>query len=1202
MSYGGLKKRMKRGTAVFMAAILTVSAWLPAGGDAELAFAAAPEESGLAGAGEFSLNEVKLTNPYFTNAFAKENEYLLSFDTDKILAGFRETAGLDMKGATRYGGWENSLIGGHSVGHYLTACAQAYASLDDGAPEKAQYEKILKTIIDGLKECQDKVGTGFIFGSTLVNKSNIEQQFDNVEKNLTNITTQAWVPWYTMHKILAGLVDVYQCTGYAPAKEVASRLGDWIYNRVSKWSASTQTTVLNIEYGGMNDCLYDLYSITGKDTHAVAAHMFDETKLFERVKNDEANVLNNRHANTTIPKFVGALNRYVQLNGKTVDGEKIDASDYLAYAEAFWTMVTEKHTYITGGNSEWEHFGADNILDAERTNCNCETCNTYNMLKLTRTLFEITGDKKYSDYYENTYLNAILSSQNPETGMTTYFQPMATGYFKVFSTQYDKFWCCTGSGMENFTKLQDSLYFKKDNSLIVNQYISSAVTWTDKKVTVEQTTEIPNTDTAAFVVKTQGGDADINIYFRLPDWLAGDASITVNGTASPVTAAGGYALVKGPFANNTKIEITLPMQVTAYNLPDNENTYAFKYGPVVLSALLGSGNMNQTTTGVNVTIPATKVIDAQYVSSGTDTIRIVNGNSVAEFMEHINEHLVKEEGKLAFTLKDTDANLTFVTHYSQYQERYGIYWNYVSDDSAVNVGLLMSNKENARLQENLLDTVQPGYGQYENDDLHQMQEAGNKSVGVTSDGTYRYANADGSFSYRMIVDENEATSLYGFFRKADNGKTMKISVGDTVIYEEKLNYSGADSEYSVLIPVPAEAISKAKETVSTDGGEKTVVTFTFTGAAGEESAKLCTFLYTIHSFGTNTDLQLASDDGEISSNNGEFRLMLKEDQAEAHVTFTIGDQNGYLMINGSIVDDTQVQKLPLNGKYTDFAIVVYAEDHTTSKEYKLTVEAPGEGIRANVDPKVAYFVDCGDHGPATVSDGDLFGTHNSVTEQLLGKDPVTGYTWGLVDDATDQYNGSGISDGLYTANTWCYEQNDCTDGLGKTETNRYTKNQFENNIDRHLDYEFELEDGAYTLEIGLADPWNVSNAPTIYADKDTDHETVIAKEVAVATTPVVEGSVNVTGGKLTLNFRSNSAAINVSYIKISYVNVPEPPTEASAPDAEPGDDNSSLPVIIIVIAIVVITAAAIAAVVISKKKKGKKPEAETEQEKETEES
>ena len=351
--------------------------------------------------------------------------------------------------------------------------------------------------------------------------------------------------------------------------------------------------------------MYDLYAVTGKDSHAAAAHYFDEDALFEKVMQGGRDVLNNRHANTTIPKFIGALKRYTVLDGKTVNGQRVDASAYLRYAEAFWDMVTAHHTYITGGNSEWEHFGKDDILDAERTNCNCETCNSYNMLKLSRELFKITHDSKYMDFYENTYYNSILSSQNPETGMTTYFQPMATGYFKVYSTRWDKFWCCTGSGMESFTKLGDTIYMHDDDSLYVNFYQSSILNWEEKGVTITQESTVPDDVSVKFTVK---GSAPLDLRFRIPDWIDGTMNVAVNGSKYNYKNVNGYADVSGNFSDGDVIELTVPSKVRAYPLPDSPDVYGFRFGPLVLSAELGKDDMKTDSTGMWVTIPKDKKV------------------------------------------------------------------------------------------------------------------------------------------------------------------------------------------------------------------------------------------------------------------------------------------------------------------------------------------------------------------------------------------------------------------------------------------------------------------------------------------------------------------------------------------------------------------------------------------------------------------
>ena len=800
----------------------------------------------LSGNKAIALRRVSMGDPYLLNAFEKEVLYLTAFDTDKLLAGFRETAGVDMRGATRYEGWESMLIGGHTLGHYMTACVRSCESANCREEDRQELLEILKRLIDGLDECQEAGKTGFLFGAAFLDKNNVELQFDHIEENKTNIITQAWVPWYTMHKLLEGLVSMANMDVdgalakeiKATTKQVISKLADWVYRRTSGWSEETHRTVLGIEYGGMNDCMYDVYMITGKPEHLEAAHAFDQTELFERVLHAGAgdNILNNHHANTTIPKFLGALNRY------EVTGEV----KYLEYVTHFWMLVTEHHTYITGGNSEWEHFGEDRILDKERTNCNCETCNVYNMQKMTKKLFQITGDVKYADWFENTYLNSVLSSQNPETGMTTYFQPMASGYYKVYGERFNKFWCCTGTGMENFAKLQEGFYFAKEDALIVNQYMASSVEF--EGVTVTMDADIPRSEKVCVRV---GKEFPGKLLFRLPDWLAADAAIAVNGKPYVYETVGevwedtdgtreeacevrkGYALVEGPFAADTKIELVLPMKVVAYNLPDGENTYGFKYGPVVLSALLGTKDMVDTTTGVNVTIPSNRVIEETYLPSGNEKIT-VNEGSVADYMKQIDKHLVRRGEELRFDMKGTDATLTYVPHYTQYKERYGIYFNFADSTASES----KTTEELTRI-----DTVQPGYGQYENDSLHNMTEKGAGSVGTTAGGTSRFAKAGGSFSYTMMVNP-EGTGLLATFKNADAGKGIRITVEDVTVYETVLEAQNGGEYFEVLIPVPQEAMNY-REKRFVNFGEKKLLTFEFCGTEGEESAALCQFLYTV---------------------------------------------------------------------------------------------------------------------------------------------------------------------------------------------------------------------------------------------------------------------------------------------------------------------------------------------------------------------
>ena len=333
-------------------------------------------------------------------------------------------------------------------------------------------------------------------------------------------------------------------------------------------------------------------------------------------------------------------------------------------------MVVDHHTYATGANSEWEHFGEDDVLNRERTNCNCETCNVYNMLKLTRELFKITGDIKYANYYENAFINDIMASQNPETGMTTYFQAMATGYFKTYSTPYDSFWCCTGSGMENQSKLGDSVYFHDGDSLYVNMYLSTELNWAEKGLKLTQDTNIPETDKSTFKLSLSE-PTKLAFKLRIPHWAKGDMSVTLNGETVAYEAVGGYAVIDREWVNGDKLEVTIPLGFTCTNLQDGLHTVAFHYGPVLLAAELGNENMTTTYTGMSVLIPEKSVLE-------NDTVTLKEGLTVKTVRENPDDHFTKVDG-LTFKFTAGEKELTFSPYYLFYNQRYGIYFKLVAE-------------------------------------------------------------------------------------------------------------------------------------------------------------------------------------------------------------------------------------------------------------------------------------------------------------------------------------------------------------------------------------------------------------------------------------------------------------------------------------------------------------------------------------------
>ena len=640
----------------------------------------------------FELDKVQILDNYYLSAQKSDIAFLKKMDTARLLAGFRTTAGIDTKGVRPYGGWEDSLLGGHCVGHYLTALAQAVkVTGDKELKEKSQ------TLIAGLEECQKKLGTGFLFGAKVEDKEDVEKQFDILEGKKKGET---WVPWYNMHKVLAGLVDTYKYTGNETALLVAEKLGDWIYERVSKWDLKTNQKVLETEYGGMNDCLYELYSYSHNKHHLEAAQKFDEKALFLMAAKGEKNCLDGKHANTQIPKFIGAIKRYNVL--KQLGEAKQEDEAYLVDAEKFFEMVVKRHSFVTGGISVMEHFRKDYHLDEIRTQTNCESCCAHNMLKLAKELFKATRKKEYADYYETTLRNAIMGAVKTESGAASYFTPMATGYYKTFGEEdpeKNMFWCCTGSGMENFTKLGDSIYFRANDTLLVNQYVASKVTWEEKNLVLTQKSDVTKSEEISFVLNALHDKeiSDVAIALRIPDWMHGEATIYVNG-AEKMTAAGNseYVLLERNWEDGDVIMAKYPMSVESVGLLDQDAVFAFRYGPTVLAAKLGKEKMGEATwAGIDLTAPLYKVVGNEcrkdtiaYGEPKTtelldnETLTIQKETSVNEFVSHIEHYLVRdtERETLSFHLKGTDADTTFenglqfVPFNTLNDERYGIYW------------------------------------------------------------------------------------------------------------------------------------------------------------------------------------------------------------------------------------------------------------------------------------------------------------------------------------------------------------------------------------------------------------------------------------------------------------------------------------------------------------------------------------------------
>ena len=642
------------------------------------------------------------------------------------------------------------------------------------------------------------------------------------------------------------------------------------------------------------------------------------------------------------------------------------------------------------------------------------------MLKLSRRLFVITGDKKYADYYETTLINAIMSSQDHKTGLTMYFQPMASGYQKVFGTLENSFWCCTGSGMENFTKLQDSIYFKGKNVIAVNQYLASKAT--GDGYALEQTGDLSKNDTMVFEVS--GDKITFNLKLRMPDWVKDDnATVKFGEEEYKYEIKDGYIVIPNEkIKSGAKFSIKLPMEVNAYNLPDGENTYAFKYGPYVLSAKLGTANQTTTSHGVAVIVPASKAVS-------NDTIGITNAATVDEFISNINENLVKQDGEMNFKLKGTNVDYTFTTHYNQDEENYGIYWTYYVDADGRNSQAVLEEKQKNRIADATVDKIeQIGRGQYE---LRYTLADGNEtkdglidngSVAEDAPNLSRYAQALKSFAYKMEADENEDNYLLVTYAKEDDGKPMKISVGDSVITDEVLSSKDAevknitladadkDKYYQVMYKIPAsvvkENISELKVIENEKEVTKKVINIEFSGK-DKDSARICKSLVMMKAFRNTNELTSIEYDGKTITHDKDNKIEINTTYDKVpEVKFNISDAGGYVMAGNDVVDETESKKIKTSGKVTEIKVKVYAQDFETVSEYTLVVNTDYTGLDLSKNIIKAFGFNGTNDGAVAVAkasvptsiSGAKFNYVNGQSTKALSLDGTYGLK--LLDDAS----------------------------------------------------------------------------------------------------------------------------------------------------------------------------------------------------------
>lgn len=729
----------------------------------------------------FPISSVRLADSQFLKNQQADIHYLLGLDADRLLAPYLKGAGLTPK-VDNYSNWENTGLDGHIGGHYLSALSYMFA-----ATGNAEIEARMDYMLSELKRCQD-AADGYLGGIPDPKKIWGEIARGDIRANSFGLNDR-WVPLYNIHKIYAGLRDAYLIAGRQQARGMLVRLTDWMIQEVSQLTDEQIQKMLISEQGGLNETFADVYGITGDKKYLRLAHQFSDQQMLQPLLRGEDN-LTGKHANTQIPKVIG-YKRIADLEG---------LHDWDAAAQFFWQVVVGQRSVSIGGNSMREHFNPTNdfsgLLASEQ---GPESCNTYNMLRLTKMLYQTSADKSYMDYYERALYNHILSIFNPVQGGFVYFTPMRSGHYRVYSQPQTSMWCCVGTGIENPARYGEMVYAHEGaDKLLVNLYIPSTLTWGD--ITVSQDNRFPY-EPATNLTFTLKKAKEFAVKIRIPSWC--EAITVTMGDGSPVAnrTENGYLVIDRKWQDGDKLHIDMPMHLTAETTPDNKPQYSFLYGPIVLAAKTGTDRQ-----------------DGLFADDSRGG-HIANGPKIPQTQmpaiigsaDEVLSHLKAVEGKpLTFTLQGVTIpsfeGMTLQPFYKLYECRYQIYFPLYSQQEWAAKQQEMAAEEQARmaLEAITVDKVFCGEQQSESDHFFTARQSWNGS-----DEGIHWRRTNASFTYQVKAADAKTLRLSGF---ADRER-MVVAIDDkelgTVAFDRQgkaiVDLSdGIDTSKPVILTISAE--------------------------------------------------------------------------------------------------------------------------------------------------------------------------------------------------------------------------------------------------------------------------------------------------------------------------------------------------------------------------------------------------------------
>ncbi|MGW5665421.1 beta-L-arabinofuranosidase domain-containing protein [Streptomyces sp. NPDC003758] len=735
----------------------------------------------------FPRSAVRLLRGPFLDAQATALDYLLSLDTDRLLAPLRREAGLPPV-TESYGNWESSGLDGHTVGHALSGAALMSAVTDDPRP-RAMVDRL----VQGVVECQDALGTGYVGG--IPDGVRLWQRVaeGKVERDSFELGG-AWVPWYNLHKLFAGLLDAYRHAGSQPALTAVLRLADWWDQVAAGMDDDTHEAMLRTEFGGMCEVLADLADVTGTDRYAALARRFLDQSLL-RPLCEHRDVLDGMHANTQIAKVVG----YQRLGEILGDPALRDAARF------FWQTMTRHRTFSFGGNSVREHLHPrDDFSSALQSPEGPETCNTYNMLKLSRALFLERPDTEVLDHYERATANHILSSLHPKGGLV-YFTPVRPGHYRVVSTPQNCFWCCVGTGLENHAKYGEMVYTAEGDDLFVNLFIASRLTWPEHDLVLEQTTTAPCDDEVRLVVR-EARATPVAIHLRVPGWHEGTPQVRINGAPpergpAPLTthrATGGqpltYVRLERQWREGDTVTMRLRPRISAELLPDGSAWVSFRYGPSVLAA---EGDRNDL---VGLFADDSRM---GHVAGGPlrplEHLPVVIARSSSDLVAGVRR---LSPDRLAFALDHVDArpgeSVVLVPFAGIHGSRYHLYFPLAEPERLHErrAELRAADEATLSLHDRTVDAVAAGEQQPESDHRFEGQDTWS---GLT-DGL-RWRAATRWWSYRLTDRDGTATGLQVTHLSDGTAGPTRVLVDGHVLGTLAPSPDPAGEEISQVLPL-----------------------------------------------------------------------------------------------------------------------------------------------------------------------------------------------------------------------------------------------------------------------------------------------------------------------------------------------------------------------------------------------------------------